>query len=82
MPIFAKAGGSFTPAPAGTHCAVCVDVVDHGLIEVTYQGKTRQQYSKRWHAPHISGSLNGMQRLTGRWNLNGKRQCKARAEAV
>jgi hypothetical protein len=44
MPIIAKAGASFTPAPAGTHAAVCVDVVDHGVIEVTYQGKTQRKH--------------------------------------
>jgi hypothetical protein len=44
MPIIARAGGSFTPAPAGTHAAVCVDVIDHGEIEVTYQGKTQRKH--------------------------------------
>jgi hypothetical protein len=44
MAILAKASGNFTPAPAGTHAAVCVDVIDHGLLEVTYAGQTRQQH--------------------------------------
>ena len=44
MPIFAKAGASFVPAPAGTHAAVCVDVIDHGMLEVTYQGKTQSKH--------------------------------------
>src|SRR5215469_1843604 len=44
MPIFAKAGGNFTPAPAGTHAAVCVDVIDLGMIEVTYLGKTQRKH--------------------------------------
>jgi len=44
MPIFAKAGASFTPAPAGAHAAVCVDVVDLGMLEVAYQGKTKSQH--------------------------------------
>jgi hypothetical protein len=44
MPIFAKAGASFVPAPAGTHAAVCVDVVDHGMLEVTYQSKTQRKH--------------------------------------
>ena len=30
MPIYAKASAGFVPAPAGSHCAVCVDIVDHG----------------------------------------------------
>jgi len=44
MPIFAKAGASFVPAPAGSHCATCVDVIDHGMLEVTYQGKTQAKH--------------------------------------
>jgi hypothetical protein len=44
MPIIAKAGGNFTPAPAGTHAAVCVDLVDLGMIEVTYLGKTQLKH--------------------------------------
>lgn len=45
MAILAKSSGStFTPCPIGTYQAVCVDVVDHGLIEVTFNGHTRQQH--------------------------------------
>ena len=47
MPIIATAGAdsqSFTPAPAGVHQAVCVDIVDLGIVEVTWQGKTKQQH--------------------------------------
>ncbi len=45
MPIVAKAsGGNFTPAPAGTHAAVCVDVVDLGMLEVNFGGKTKTQH--------------------------------------
>ena len=45
MPIIAKASGTnFAPAPEGTHSAVCVDVVDLGILEVTYSGKTSKQH--------------------------------------
>lgn len=44
MPIVAKAGASYTPAPAGAHAAVCVDVVDLGELEVTFGGKTKRQH--------------------------------------
>lgn len=44
MPIFAKAGATFRPAPAGVHAAVCVDIVDLGELEVTYGGKTKRQH--------------------------------------
>ncbi len=42
--VGANDGQSFTPAPAGVHQAVCVDIVDLGIVEVTWQGKTKQQH--------------------------------------
>lgn len=48
MPIIAKAGGgNFTPAPAGSHAAVCVDVVDLGMLKVTWGGKEKTQHKIR-----------------------------------
>lgn len=47
MPIIAKAGANFKPAPAGTFAGVCVDVVDLGVIEVTYAGATKAQHKVR-----------------------------------
>jgi len=47
MAIMASAGGDgkvFEAAPAGVHQAVCVDVVDLGLVETTWQGVTKQQH--------------------------------------
>ena len=47
MAIIATAGEggqTFTPAPVGVHQAVCVDVIDKGIVEVTYQGKTKKQH--------------------------------------
>ena len=44
MPIYAKAAPSFTPAPAGTHAAVCVDVVDLGMVLSEFNGKKREQH--------------------------------------
>jgi hypothetical protein len=36
MSIIAKAGGNFQPAPEGTHAAVCVDVVDLGIVDTPF----------------------------------------------
>ena len=48
MSIIAKAsGGGFIPAPPGTHAAVCVDVVDLGIIKVSFGGKEKQQHKVR-----------------------------------
>lgn len=35
---------SYTPPPAGVHQAVCVDVIDKGILEVNYAGKTKKQH--------------------------------------
>ena len=49
MPIIAKrnSGGEFIAAPAGTHRAVLVDVVDLGLVEQTWNGKTKKAHKVR-----------------------------------
>lgn len=42
MALWVKSNGdgkTFEPAPAGVHQGVCVDVVDLGLLKVTWQGK-------------------------------------------
>jgi hypothetical protein len=43
-------GGNFTPAPAGTHRAVCVELIDLGTQHSEYNGKpnVRQQVIIRW----------------------------------
>ena len=50
MQIMVKNDATFAPAPAGTHAAVCVDVIDHGMVDVSYQGKIerKQQISVVW----------------------------------
>jgi hypothetical protein len=44
MAIIAKAGSTFLPAPAGVHCATCVDTIDHGMLKVVFQGKEQQKH--------------------------------------
>lgn len=47
MAIVAKANGdgkTFDPAPAGVHQGVCVDVIDLGVLDVTWQGKSKKQH--------------------------------------
>src|SRR5262249_58140229 len=36
-----KAGGDFKPHVEGIHPAVCVDVIDLGLVETEFQGQKR-----------------------------------------
>src|SRR5262252_5388304 len=47
MPIIAKAGSDFVPAPEGSHSAVCVDVVDLGILELTFNGLTDRKHMVR-----------------------------------
>jgi hypothetical protein len=44
IPVSANGDKTFTPCPPGVHQAVCVDVVDLGLLEVTFGGQTKQQH--------------------------------------
>lgn len=48
MPIIARVTGSgYPPAPAGQHAAICVDVVDLGMLEVAWSGKKKTQHKIR-----------------------------------
>src|ERR1039458_9745361 len=48
MPIIAKSSGtSYPPAPQGTHAAVCVDVIDLGMLKVAFGGKEKTQHKIR-----------------------------------
>lgn len=40
MILQSKASTAYVPHPEGVHAAVCVDVIDLGMMEVTYQGRT------------------------------------------
>jgi hypothetical protein len=45
--IIAKSSGdgkTFDPAPIGVHQAVCVDVVDLGVLETNWQGQVKKQH--------------------------------------
>ena len=41
MILQSKIGGDFKPHPEGIHPAVCVDVIDLGLMESEFQGQRR-----------------------------------------
>jgi hypothetical protein len=47
MAIVAKAGGDFKPAPEGLWPAVCVDVVDKGIVQ-SQMYKPRHMIQLRW----------------------------------
>src|SRR5262245_15236039 len=41
MVLQSKVGGDFQPHPEGIHPAVCVDVIDLGLMETEFQGQRK-----------------------------------------
>lgn len=45
--IVKRNGGNFTPAPAGTWAAVCVDIVDLGMVQ-GFQGKAQHKVKLVW----------------------------------
>jgi hypothetical protein len=42
--VSANSGKVFIPAPEGTHQGVCCDVVDLGMVEKTYEGRTTKKH--------------------------------------
>jgi hypothetical protein len=55
--IIAKAGSKseFEPCPEGPQVAVCCDVIDLGIVEVTWQGETKRQHKCeiRWQSADL-----------------------------
>lgn len=39
-----NAGSKIPPHPEGQFAAKCIDVIDHGMVERTWKGKTKQQH--------------------------------------
>lgn len=54
MKLTASPSGSFEKCPAGNHLAVCVEIIDLGTQESTYQGKTskKRKIWLGWETPH------------------------------
>jgi len=49
-----KSGGDYTPAPAGTHLAICYGVIDLGTQEEVFEGKQKKSEKVRivWELPN------------------------------
>lgn len=50
--IVRKSGGDFKPCPAGTHAAVCVDVVDLGMLP-GFDGKVQHKIKIVWQVDEL-----------------------------
>lgn len=73
MPIIAKAGGGkFTPAPEGPQQAVCVDVVDLGLVKQAWQGVEKELPMVRvvWHSAEHDPITNAPYQIQQRYTLS------------
>lgn len=56
MPIIATVGDSknYTPAPEGTHQAICVDVIDLGMLPNTFKpGTTQHKINVVWQIDEV-----------------------------
>ena len=71
MAIVAKAGASFEVCPAGSYSAVCCDIVDLGLVEITYSGRVRKQHKVRviWQVDEKNSGGNRFQ-VSKRYTLS------------
>ena len=70
MSLVAKeTGGNFIPAPAGVHQAVCVDVIDLGMVMSTYYKKESHKCYIVWE---IDEEMSDGQRFTvrGRYTVS------------
>jgi hypothetical protein len=54
--IASDKGKNLTPCPAGVHTAVCVDVIDNGLIAQEYGGKKKEVHkvTLRWQVEEVN----------------------------
>jgi hypothetical protein len=57
-------GGDFTPAPAGTHVARCIKLIDIGTHHGEYQGtpNVRNQVIVQWELPNETMEIEGEQK--------------------
>ena len=48
-------GPSCTPVPTGVHPAVCIQIIDLGLQESTFEGRTKCQHTVwfQWELPNL-----------------------------
>jgi hypothetical protein len=87
MPIIASLTSDskeFKPAPPGTFIGVCVDVVDLGLQEVTFQGKTKMQPKIRvyWQIEEINPDNERPFLVTKRYTLSLHEKSALRKDLV
>lgn len=86
MPIVAKRPNtSFTPAPEGPQQAVCVDVVDLGLVDYEWKGKKKTDAMVRiiWHSAEINPETDQPYEISNRYtnSLGDKANLRKHLEA-
>jgi hypothetical protein len=86
MPIIAKrANSTFTPAPEGPQQAVCVDIVDLGVVEHEWKGKKKTDPMVRivWHSAEINPETDQPYEISNRYtnSLGEKANLRKHLEA-
>ena len=82
MPIIAKRGASFNPAPEGPQQAVCVDVVDLGMVEEQWGDNEPQLKPKvrlMWHSIEIDPDTKKPYSIVEKYTLSLHEKAKLRA---
>lgn len=73
MPIIAtKPKADFDPAPEGLFQAVCIDVIDLGIVKSEYNGKTKEQHKIkiRWALDEVDPKTNKNYWVSQRYTLS------------
>jgi hypothetical protein len=67
MSLIAKDAGNFNPAPAGLSSAVCLDVVDMGVLKQTWNGKEKEVHKCRFLWEIAELMEDGRRFTIGKW---------------
>jgi hypothetical protein len=83
MPMFVTETTDFELAPAGTHSAVCVDVIDLGLVETVWSGEKKMKHKLQFIWQIDAERSDGKAFLLGRrftYSLNSKSSLRKQLE--
>lgn len=80
MSLIAKGGTDFKPAPAGTHLAVCVQVIDLGQQFSQFYGKLQHKVLLAWELPDEPNEQGEPFMIYGRYTVSLGKNAKLRAQ--
>lgn len=82
MKLTAPAASTFEKCPAGNHLAVCVEIIDIGTQESTYQGKSKLQRKVwiGWETPMETDDDGKPYRIGRRYTFSGNEKSTLRKD--